>query len=315
MIIIEFILSLVFVCLLISLFVSWIIDWWASRNNKKGDLLKQMLGKLLDKEKDNEWVKKLYDHPIIKSLSFDEKRKTSNIPPKLFAEALSDIIIQEGLKNNDTKGALDFEKGLKEGFNKLPEGDFKNSIQTFLNITKGEVKSFLGEIENWYSEYMQRVNHAYRRKLKFPLFIIGAAIALIFNIDAIRITSELWNDSHLRGNIAAMAVQYSDTTKTSNPDSLNEHFFEDIKAELQLPIGWDHFETDFCHYKIKTLKTINVITKEKTSSRVSSGITWIIFIILKLIGFLLTGLIASFGAPFWYDALQKIVGLKKTIKT
>ena len=314
MIIIEFILSIIFVCLLISLFVSWIIVYWASHKNKKGELLKKMLGKLLDEEKENKWVNKLYEHPIVKSLSFDDKRKTSNIPPQIFADAIVDIVIQEGSKNNETKGLVDFREKLEKGLTNLPDGDFKNSIQIFVNKTEGEIKSLLSELENWYTEYMQRVNHAYRRTLKLPLFFTGAIIALLFNIDTIRITSELWNDAPLRGNVSEMAVLYSDTTKTTNIDSLQWNFFDNAKTELELPIGWEYYINDFCYYKTKTLESIKTVGMTVMKPFWSGLLVWVIFLLFKILGFTLTGLIASFGAPFWYDALKKIIGLKKSLK-
>ncbi|MBK8501011.1 MAG: hypothetical protein IPL46_01755 [Saprospiraceae bacterium] len=35
---------------------------------------------------------------------------------------------------------------------------------------------------------------------------------------------------------------------------------------------------------------------------------------LKFLGMLITAFAVSFGAPFWYELLQKIVGFKKSIK-
>ena len=309
MVIIEFILAFVFVCLMISLFVSWIIDYWASHINKKGELLKEMLGTLIDPNKEEEWIKKLYEHPMIKSLSVSDKRLTSYIPPKVFSSVLSSIIIEQEQKSaqSTAKDANDFNEKIKLGLAQIPDGDLKRTIHVFLNNAVNEGKDFIGEIEDWYNEYMLRVNHKYKRFIKFPLFIVGFTVALIFNIDTVRIGNELWNDAPLRNNIAGMAEQFADTTKNVDSLNLSKQFFQELKNEMGFPVGWGYYQKDF----LRTQNTIfEFCGREKNPS---NGLVWLVFIFLKIIGFALTGLIASFGAPFWYDALQKIIGLKKGI--
>lgn len=56
MVIIDFILAIILICLMISLFVSWMIEYWSSQKNKKGKLLHNMLSKLLDLNGKENWV-------------------------------------------------------------------------------------------------------------------------------------------------------------------------------------------------------------------------------------------------------------------
>lgn len=322
MVIIEFILALLFVCLMISLFVSWMIEFWSSQINKKGKLLHHMLGKLIDLNGKENWIGKLYEHPMIKSLSSQKKglffkkktRLTSYIPPNIFSNALTNLIINEGQKQNPNieEDGTDLIGKIKLGYKEIPEGDFKKTIQTILNKSEIESSNFHIEIEEWYNEYMQRVNHAYKRFVKFPLWIVGFVFALIFNIDSVRITTELWNDGPLRNNIANMAEQFVDTTKTVDSVSVTKQFFQELKKEMSLPIGWKYYKEDFNSTE-QTIKSLFYTEKNRSSDDGKTSI-WIAFVLLKLIGFSLTGLIASFGAPFWYDALQKIIGLKKGLE-
>lgn len=299
MVIIEFILAFVFVCLMISLLVSWIIEFWASLLNKKGKLLREMLATLIDLNNKEEWIKKLYDHPMIKSLSVNDKRLTSYIPSKVFSSVLSSIIIEQDEESaqNTAKDPADFNKKIMLGLAQMPDGDLKRTIQVFLNNTVDETKNFIGEIEGWYNEYMMRVNHKYKRSIKLPLFIVGFVVALVFNIDTVRIGNELWNDAPLRNNIAGMAEQFTDTTKSVDSINLSKQFFQELKKEMELPTGWNYEQGYICQL-------------EEDDENYSEGL----YLFLKFIGFVLTGLIASFGAPFWYDALQKIIGLKKAVR-
>ena len=61
-----------------------------------------------------------------------------------------------------------------------------------------------------------------------------------------------------------------------------------LKKQTDLPIGWD---------KSKCTNT------DKGCNCVSSKITWCLF--YKIIGFIISALAASLGAPFWFDLLKK----------
>lgn len=297
MLIIDFILAFVFACLMISLFVSWMIEIWANQQNKKGELLKKMLGNLLDDEDSSVWVKKLYEHPMIKSLSYNNKRLTSYIPPSLFSDAITDLVLAEN-RNPDDSNETDKEihEKVRAALEKMPENNLKITLRILLNKTPN-TEQFLKEIENWYNEYMLRVNHAYKRLLRAPLWILGFIVALAFNIDSVRIASDLWTNTPLRANLSEMAIKFSEDEKLPKTKDLTEDFFIKYKEKMQLPIGWNYEKNYICEKQIANPQFPDCI-----------------YYLIKFIGFFITGVIASFGAQFWYDALQKIVGLKKEVK-
>jgi len=293
MVILEFILSLVFVSLMISLFVSWIIEYWASLFNKKGILLKKMLVKLMDQGDANIWVHRLYQHPMIRSLSYDDKRLTSSIPSQLFSDVVTDLIID---KNPENKGGASFIERIRQGLDKLPDDDFKRIILVFLNKSV-DSNTFSKEIEGWYNEYMLRVNHAYKRLLKVPLFILGFIIAVVFNIDAVRITTDLWQNAPLRTNVAGIAEEFMGTHETLDSEDVSKAFFKDYSKKMELPTGWVYEKEYYQQLKKK-----------------GNDFSKFFYGLLKIVGFMITGIVSSFGAPFWYDALGKVIDLKKTAK-
>ena len=61
-----------------------------------------------------------------------------------------------------------------------------------------------------------------------------------------------------------------------------------LKNQTDLPIGWDKSKCT---------------TTDKGCNCVSSSITWCLF--YKIIGFIISALAASLGAPFWFDLLKK----------
>ncbi len=308
MAILEFIISILFICLLISLFTSWAIDLYADWKNRKGELLKKMLKNLLGEEHQIKWTELLYNHPMIQSLSVTKKwskspkeRLTSSIPSNLFALTITDVILEQTKKNqqNQTPDAeiIDFPKEIESALLNLPEGKLKKSLLLLLKSSNNEKTDILKKIEDWYDDYMLRVNHTYKRTLRLPLWLFGFIIAILFNIDFIRITNELWTDASIRNTVYASAIQFEKTYADSTTIKTDSAFFEKYKEELKLPIG----------YKDENIFTAKFNKNYKSFHPLLSYL-------FKLIGYALTGLIASFGAPFWFDALQKIIGLKKAMK-
>ncbi len=301
MAILEFIIAILFICLLISLFVSWIIDIYATKMNRKGKFLQEMITKLLGQDEITNWAESLYKHPLIKTLSIKTNRLSSYIPPKFFSQVMTDLIIsqnknasEDGSPENSTE---DLMTSIKAGINNMPESDLKQSIHLFLKQSKNESNLFFSKLEDWYNEYMIRVNYSYKRLLKLPLCVLGIIIALAFQIDAIRIASSLWTDTQMRSSVAQAATEFVENNPDLDKTKLSEEFFSAYKASMNLPIGWK--------YEISYFKELNTKNEGKFD---------FIYWIMKIAGLCLTGLIASFGAPFWYDALQKIIGLKKTMK-
>ena len=292
MAIIEFIIALVFMCLLISLLSSWAIDYVANLIKFRGKFMKKMLKNLL-KLKGSDWADKLYTHPIISSLAKNEKRPTSYIPSKNFAEALTGIILEEGNDESD----LDLIDKLKNGIKLMPEGELKTSMKLLLEKSQKNAEKFFTSIEAWFNEYMVRVNYHYKKKLKLPLFLFGLGLALLFNIDAIRVGNELYTDSNLRSVVASEAIIVADSFQLQDSTfNMDYKKWEQYKQDFELPVGWQYE----CGY-LEGLEEEDGFNSWK-------------YIFLKVLGLILTGVIASFGAPFWYDALQKIVGLSKKMK-
>lgn len=304
MAILEFIIAIIFICLLISLFVSWIIDIYANKMNRKGKFLQEMLTNLMGQDGITNWSERLYQHPLIKTLSVKKGRLSSYIPPNVFSQVITDLIIVEGKNDTDhkyTEKENSSDEGLmkkiEEGIDKMPEGDLKQSIHLFFEQSKQESGVFFSSLENWYNEYMVRVNHSYKRLLKLPLCVLGIIVALAFQIDAVRIASSLWTDTQMRSSVANAASEFIVNNPDLDKTKLSEEFFTAYKESMTLPVGWA--------YEISYYKEL----QKKNEGKFDFG-----YWFLKLVGLFLTGMIASFGAPFWYDALQKIVGLKKSLK-
>ena len=143
---------------------------------------------------------------------------------------------------------------------------------------------------------------AYKRTVQKKSFFYGLVIAVTMNINTIDITKALYQSNTLRDSmvqIAESTIQY-DKEKLVNcwkmpedereqDDHCKKHeelvkliTKEDPAMETGLPIGW----TSPAEFKEKAFNPIN----------------WL--------GWFLTALALSMGAPFWFDFLNKFVNIR-----
>jgi hypothetical protein len=123
---------------------------------------------------------------------------------------------------------------------------------------------------------MERVSGWYKRRAQLLLFLLGLGVVVAVNANAIWAADHLWKDDGVRrGLVATAGAEPSTTTGGQAVKQLDQ---------LGFPIGWD------------------------ASNRPNGGGEWAIVIS----GWLLTGIAISFGAPFWFDVLNKVSNLRVT---
>ncbi len=94
------------------------------------------------------------------------------------------------------------------------------------------------EIEGWFNNFMDRASGWYKRYARIWAILLGMIIALAFNADLIRLTTELWENQALRMQIVAQAtdlVQQQGADEGTQPTAEEA---EQILSDLGLPIGW-----------------------------------------------------------------------------
>ncbi len=124
----------------------------------------------------------------------------------------------------------------------------------------------------WFDDGMDRVSGWYKRQVKYFLLAIAMVVTVAFNADSIHIAEQLWKNDALRTVIAAEAGKAG-----SNEDAIL------INAEKQIgtfPIGYP------------------------------GGFPKITF--RMIVGWIMTVMAISLGAPFWFDLLSRISHLRAT---
>jgi hypothetical protein len=142
------------------------------------------------------------------------------------------------------------------------------------------------EISHWFDNAMDRVSGVYKRWTQLWHFLIGLALAILLNISTIHVAKVLWQQPIDTKMIEGLG---------NNDKSLSiDTAFQKLDA-LPLPIGWSHY---------KPAAGRNEGWPFDLSW--STTFDWAEMVV----GWVITGVAALFGAPFWFDLLQQICRLK-----
>ena len=139
----------------------------------------------------------------------------------------------------------------------------------------GNLQAVRTALCSWFDNAMDRVSGAYKRWTQVWTFVAAAAISVALNADAVTIAQRVWAQPVLISGIKA-------------EHSAQATIDEAAKASV-LPFGW-------------TQSSVSSPSVGTAGVRPPLG--------LSILGWLITALASLFGAPFWFDTLQRVTRLK-----
>ncbi len=166
---------------------------------------------------------------------------------------------------------------LATAIDNVSDPQIKGMLAGMYRRANGERAVLEAQLSSWFDSGMERVAGAYKRRTQVVSFVIGLAVAAALNIDSVGVFSAIWARPAYTAQIAA----------SRNVDGQSLSSVVDSMAKL--PVGWTP----------ESVKSFDLQTPK----------TW-----QQIAGWLLTGLSVLFGAPFWFDSLQRLVQLRGTGK-
>jgi hypothetical protein len=222
----------------------------------------------------------------------------SYIPSRTFASALLDIVAPSDGK---TPRAL---PEVRSGIAALPDGPAKDALISLAASTEGQLADFQTKVEDWYNDSMERAAGWYKRRAQKILLVLGLLVAVGMNVDSIRIALTLWNNPVARQAAVDVAQKFAEKNPVQAAGKTDETI-QKIKEEtdalssvgqsLPVPFGW------------RSEMTANAASFDQPLSHVP-------FWSEKLIGWFITALALSLGAPFWFDVLNKFMMARSALK-
>lgn len=166
---------------------------------------------------------------------------------------------------------------LETAIDNIADPQLKQFLSGALQRAEGDAETLRDEVANWFDAAMDRLGGQYKRHTQVWTVIIGFAAAAAFNIDTIKIIHAAMHNPILLANVQT----------TISADALDQ-----IKSlpDAGIAVGWSLAPGD--------LATI--------------ALTHPWLAMLKILGWAMTALAALFGAPFWFDTLQRFVSLRGT---
>ncbi len=225
----------------------------------------------------------------------------SYIPSRTFALALLDLV--SGSTGRIAKG-----KHLQARINLLPDR-VRVPLSLLLDEAADDSAQFQTAIEVWFNDAMDRTSGVYKRHVQYALFCLGLLLAILLNVDTIVLANRLSHDAALRAalvaNAEAAAKLPPPATRTDEDVTVasSTHDLAGTIAqldELRLPIGWSGPADDL----------------DLTSPFRRLGFVRGILDALgrHLLGWILTALAATLGAPFWFDLLNRFINIRNAGK-
>jgi hypothetical protein len=296
--------GLIFIYLLLSIICTAANEWIAGMTKSRAKLLEKSIAQLLGSQATAKtaglkgFLSEFDEHPLIKGMKAGKKLPTY-ISGRVFAKVVMD------LATPDKPGTLklgDFETEVK----KMPDGNVKTTLLAAIADADGRIDSARRAIEGWFEDAMDRASGWYKRKTQLWTVLVAAFIIVAANADTVRMTQRLWTNPELRAAVVEGAktraqqprpsvdVQYPDPDNPDNPvvtplDN-DELISEKDRALLGQVLGWQADAKD---------------------EPKSFWARWP----QRILGWLLTLLAVSLGAPFWFDLLNKFIHIRSAGKS
>jgi hypothetical protein len=324
--ILEVAIGLVFVWLVISIAtmevqsrIGLFLGWRAEQLEKS----------ILSMLKDETLVKKFYEHPLIIELTPKDKegnlakgkngatKRPGYIPNATFATVACEVIMNAGKEGEDvpldTMSISEMKASVKALAEKNPNLERVNhylipNMEKAADDMEAKLVEYRKNTEGWFNDVMSQASNWYKTRSQWMAFWIGLTIAVSMNIDTVNIAQKLWQEPTARAVIVAQAQ----TEAQSQEPGASVSFV--TAKNLNFPAGWTTTTLD-----TKACRLIDVIDYRfvirsagdclSVTSLPALNNGW--GILVKLFGYLLSAAAAAQGAPFWFDILRKIVGVKQ----
>jgi hypothetical protein len=296
--IIDVAVALFFTYFVLAVLISSLNEWLQTFLKSRASDLKKTIETLLF---DDEWKNtagKIFASPFIESL----KRKKDGFPSYISAQNFS-FALFETLKLSDTDFKNEtavIRKSIEE--NILIKGELKKVMLTLLNDAGGSIDKFKSNIARFYNDAMDRASGWYKQKIRRVLLVLALISTVVLNVDSIHISKVLWENPAAAAMIANLAeenliltdttggiffINRNDTLTSEKTSVRNIIGAKSLLEKSALPIGW---------------------FKENYPGKTFTGdpVAWL----SKLLGWLITALAASMGAPFWFDIMNKFINLR-----
>lgn len=232
-------------------------------------------------------------------------RLPAYIPSRNFANALIDLVRSaDPAKPADQVLTIE---GLRASVGKLEDGRLRTVLLTAIDDAQGDMGRVRLNLEGWYNATMDRVSGWYKRRTQAILAVLGLLVAVMFNIDAVQVAQKLNTDKSYRQAVVAQAGLLLQTPAPSSPTTQG--------AATGQPSGMEPTPRARLEQLQKDLDQAGFLIGWPAPQLAGcDGAGCAGTIGRMILGWLVTALAVTLGAPFWFDLLNKFMVVRSTVK-
>lgn len=326
-VVLEILIALAVVYFLFSTLVSIIFEWFCYKVQKRGRFLHQSILKLLNDDRNQSYGALLYTHFAIDKLKKSKDSYPQYISSGLFADAVIDIvgrqseelIFENDLDENNNvvrvamkeKRIADPFERFKAGVDKMNYSPLKSQLRSFYEKS-ADINSLKLAIENWFNDYMARASGWYKNATQKNLFYISLVVALVFNIDSLHIINKLQKDDSLRVNLVMKAEEMVYSNALAKKDSMySKQYSGELEYLKKMNVFKDSLDNMYIHRTDSILGEIESagipIGYQGKFNPNGDKFYWIWW----FFGILISAYALSFGAPFWFEVITKVINIRR----
>lgn len=299
MAILTVVLGVVFVLLMLSLLATTIMELVASFMKLRGRNLKKALSNMLvglkkdSDEQDDSMFNKFTENALYRQLCHRYGSSTSEPPSYVSSDAFQSILFDVLLDGDDLE-----ETTIKQKIDELENDDLKRVLTQLMRDADGKLDGFKDNINVWYNNVMDRSSGWYKRTTQKIIMIVGLVIAVTLNADTLAIYERLETNPEVLEKIVELAENHVDKETNTIKIPQGEITFMESKENLQ----------QFIDNEIAAIKSPLGLGWKNIDMENASIYDWMV----KALGWLVTALAISLGAPFWFDILRKLVSIRSS---
>ncbi|PSL45581.1 hypothetical protein CLV51_104287 [Chitinophaga niastensis] len=305
----------------------------------------------------NSFAAAFYNHSLIKVFSQEDcTRKPAYLVSTTFSKIVLDLLkghevvpgenIRSKIQESLTTGTIKWNPGnINEQVihDTIIEKDTKAYLNSIWADAQGDVEKFRDLMEQWFNETMDRTTGWYKKYTQFISLLIGLVLAIVFNVDTLKIADALRKDPKLREQL----VQQAGAFVAAHPDlnaelqtakkAVKEKVTADssiTKKDSVIKVAGTNLDKRYDSLK-QVMDSLNAAAGNLVSgdivrtrdilgtgiysvSLMKTGEDWYSLNVLwrflqALAGWIITALALSLGSPFWFDILNKLMKLRSSV--
>jgi hypothetical protein len=238
--------------------------------------------------------------------------------------------LKSALKDNGIEDPVTILKDARLSLLKLElsRPNLSNAVRADIVLLQAASTDFLAKIHSWFDQTIDRTVDRFTLTARKVTFCCAAAVVIFLQLDAIALINQLSTDSQLRNTLVEQAMKVnaaSGSVGASGPSGPTGALTPSGSGVAAAPVASSapapdvpaamkelQKELNADHDQIRNLASLGLF-------RVPGSVDdWVKEfqtgnVIMKISGLLISIVLLSLGAPFWYNAVKTLMGLRSVV--